>query len=132
MSVNSDSPIQQDVETVSIPESASEVRDNGSPCKKPSNHHAGARRARMIIGGLMATVILAVIAILVSGIFQLTSRWLMVCPKDLAVNDPAPILWQDVVTERAKSAKLGVPEELVTQAAFKSGSESTVSDDSAK
>jgi len=50
-------------------------------------------RGRMIRAGLIATVILSGIAVLVAGIFQLTSRWLIPCPTDLPVNDPAPILW---------------------------------------
>ena len=124
MSEHPENPSQQDVETSEAPEPVSAAgpaaEEASSP--KPSNNHAADRRGRMITAGLLATVILAVIAMLVSGIFQLTSRWLMVCPKDLPVNDPAPILWQDVVAQEPKPAKLGAPEKLASQVVFKSAS----------
>ncbi|MGC8906378.1 MAG: hypothetical protein ACP5M0_02930 [Desulfomonilaceae bacterium] len=125
MSVNPENPSQQNVESSAEPEtlSAAEPAAEETPSPKSSNNHLAERRGRMITAGLLATVILAVIAILVSGIFQLTSRWLMVCPKDLPVNDPAPILWQDVVAQEPKPAKLGAPEKLASQVLFKSGTE---------
>ncbi len=124
MSVNPENPSQQNVETSAEAETLSAAEpaaEKTSSPTKPSNNHMAERRGRMITAGLLATVILAVIAILVSGIFQLTSRWLMVCPMDLPVNDPAPILWQDVVAQEPKPAKLGAPEKLASQVLFKSG-----------
>jgi len=67
------------------------------------------KRGRMIAAGLVATVILSVIALVVAGVFQLTSRWLIVCPVDVPVNDPAPVLWKAMVEENVVPAALGTP-----------------------
>ncbi|MEI7449809.1 MAG: hypothetical protein WCJ75_09300 [Desulfomonile sp.] len=77
------------------------------------------KRGRLITASLVATAILSVIALLVAGIFQLTARWMLVCPTDLPVNDPAPILWKDVVSEKVASRTLGVPEKLLTEVGLK-------------
>ncbi len=123
MSENPENLSQQSVE-MSAPEPLSpEGAAEETPIQKPANNHAADRRGRMIIAGLLATVVLAVIAILVAGIFQLTSRWLMVCPKDLPVNDPAPILWHEVVAQEPKPAKLGASEKVASEVVFKSVSE---------
>jgi len=126
MSSNSDTQSEKDVEAVAASETVIETGDAESPGEKPTNSQINDRRGRMITAGLLATVVLAVIAILVSGIFQLTSRWLIVCPRDLPVNDPAPILWQDVLSQEPTSAKLGVPKMVASQAGFKSGQENSV------
>lgn len=90
------------------------------PGEKVSNDSgANDKRGRMIIAGMVATVILAVIAVVVAGIFQLTSKWLLVCPSDLPVNDPAPVLWKDVVSDKAVTRGIGVPEKLLSQAALR-------------
>lgn len=77
------------------------------------------KRGRMITAGVVLAVILAVIAVLVAGIFQLTSRWLIACPSDLPVNDPAPILWQKMETSKLGNQPLGVAKKLVSEARFK-------------
>lgn len=77
------------------------------------------KRGRMVVAGIVATVALSVIALLVAGIFQLTSKWLIVCPTDLPINDPAKELWQDVTAEKIVSKGLGVPEKLAADASFK-------------
>jgi hypothetical protein len=84
-----------------------------------TNNHIAQKRGRMVAAGLIASVILAVVAVTVAGIFQLTSAWLIKCPSDLPVNDPAPILWKDVESKEVKSAPLGVPERLLKQASWK-------------
>jgi len=64
-------------------------------------------------------VIISVITLLVAAIFQLTSRWVIVCPSDLPVNDPAPILWKGMVSESVPPQPLGVPEKLTGEAGYK-------------
>ncbi|MBI5568664.1 MAG: hypothetical protein HY914_01830 [Desulfomonile tiedjei] len=66
------------------------------------------KRGRMIMAGLVAAVILSLIAVVVAGIFQITSRWLITCPTELPVNDPAPILWQQLVAGNTSPQPLGV------------------------
>lgn len=77
------------------------------------------KRGRLVTAGLLATVAVALVALAVAGIVQLTSRWLAVCPTDLPVNDPAPVLWKAVVTDDVKVQSLGVPEKLLGEARFK-------------
>lgn len=86
------------------------------PVEKDS---AGEKRGRMVVAALVATVGVSLIALLVAAIFQLTSRWLVVCPTDLPVNDPAPILWKAMVTENVSPHQLGVPGEILKEAGFK-------------
>jgi hypothetical protein len=81
---------------------------------------------RMVVAGLVAAVVVSLIALLVVAIFQITSRWLVTCPTDLPVNDPAPILWKAMVSENMPPHKLGVPGEILKDAGFKGDkSEST-------
>ncbi len=80
------------------------------------------KRGRLIAAGVVTTVLLSFLALVVAGIFQLTVKWLTVCPMDLPVNDPAPVLWQKVVQEQPFTAGTGVPENVKTQAGFKSES----------
>ncbi len=49
------------------------------------------------------------IAVIVAGIFHFTSEWGNVCPTDAPVNDPAPILWKNMVEKTEGKAALGVP-----------------------
>lgn len=77
------------------------------------------KRGRLVTAGLIATVVVALVALAVAGLVQLTSKWLVVCPTDLPVNDPAPILWKTVVTDDVKAQALGVPEKLLGEARFK-------------
>ena len=77
------------------------------------------KRGRMITAGVVLAVILAVIAVLVAGIFQLTSRWLIACPSDLPINEPAPILWQKVENPKLGNQALGVAKKLVSEVEFK-------------
>jgi hypothetical protein len=83
------------------------------------------KRGRMIAAGVAATVILSLIAILVAAIFQVTSKWLVVCPTDLPVNDPAPILWKTMVSESVTPFGLGVPEDILKEAGFKGAKSET-------
>ncbi|MFH1115517.1 MAG: hypothetical protein V1792_16535 [Pseudomonadota bacterium] len=98
---------------------ASEEMKGAQEREEITNNHIAQKRGRMVAAGFIASVILAVIAVTVAGIFQFTSGWLVKCPSDLPVNDPAPILWKDVESKEAKSAPLGVPEDLMKQVGWK-------------
>jgi len=97
-----------DLESAEKLEEPTVVRD--SPAEK---------RGRMVVAGLVATVVVSFIALLVAAIFQVTSRWLITCPTDLPVNDPAPILWKAMVSESATPFRLGVPGDMLKDAGFK-------------
>lgn len=86
---------------------------------KPLNNHIAEKRGRMIATGMVVGIGVSLIAVAVAAIFQVTSTWLIKCPADLSVNDPAPILWSDVVSDKAKQAPLGVPKELVKETSLK-------------
>lgn len=87
--------------------------------EKPADNHIAEKRGRMITSGIVAAVLVSVIAVAVAAIFQLTSTWLIKCPQDLSVNDPAPVLWSDLISEKDKRAPLGVPEKLAKESSFK-------------
>lgn len=87
--------------------------------KEASRNHIAEKRGRMIASGVVVAVVVAVIAVAVAAIFQLTSTWLMKCPQDLSVNDPAPILWSDVTSAKSKEAPLGVPKKLAKETSLK-------------
>ena len=77
------------------------------------------KRGRMVAAGVIATVVLSVIAVVVAGVFQFTAAWFMSCPGDLPVNDPAPILWNDIVTKKEAPPALGVPKDLAKEVSLK-------------
>lgn len=87
------------------------VSKNGAE-KNHSNNNLAEKRGRLITAAMIATIIMSVIAVLVVGIFQITNKMLVVCPQDLPINDPAPILWHDIVSDQVKVARLGVPEKV--------------------
>jgi hypothetical protein len=95
---------------------APEASEEAQPVKENA---LAEKRGRMVVAGAVSVVIISVIALLVAAIFQLTSRWLIVCPSDLPVNDPAPILWKGMVSESVQPQPLGVPEKLTGEAAYK-------------
>ncbi len=80
---------------------------------------SGEPRSRMIMAGVFTAAILAVIAVVVAGVFQVTSKWLITCPHDLPVNDPAPILWSQVTSTEKTPASLGVSQAVAMQVRFK-------------
>lgn len=107
-------PDAQAVEAEGQPEPAPE------PTPEPrAVNHIAEKRGRMVAAGLIATVILSVIALGVSALFQLSSRWGAACPSDLPVNDPAPLLWKDLSTGPDRSAPLGVSKNLMKEASWK-------------
>ena len=86
--------------------------------QKPGNALAE-KRGRMVVAGATLVVILCLIAVLVAGIFQLTSRWLVKCPEDMPVNDPARVLWQKLETPKLADQTLGVSDALLTETGLK-------------
>ncbi len=84
-----------------------------------TNNHIAEKRGRMVAAGVVTAVILAVIAVVVAAVFQLTSQWLIQCPEDLAVNDPAPKLWEQLTDKQTVPQTLGVPSRIMKEVSFK-------------
>jgi hypothetical protein len=83
------------------------------------------KRRRLVVGGLVAATILSLVAVLVAGIFQVTARWLIQCPQDLPVNDPSPVLWSEMISDKAVNQPLGIQDKLVEMTKFKTDSPPT-------
>ncbi|MGO9566574.1 MAG: hypothetical protein ACLP5H_03435 [Desulfomonilaceae bacterium] len=119
---NSGSPKNEAIEasTEDEPEvqpTAAETSSENEPVQtQVSLNH---KRGRMITAGLVTAVIVALIAVLVAGMFQFGLRWLRPCPTDLPVNDPSPKLWQEMVSEKVTIQSLGVPETVRADVQFK-------------
>ena len=92
-----------------------------SPEEVISNSHneSSLRRGRMITSALIVSIIIVFIAVAVAGVFQLTGHFLQTCPKELPVNDPSPVLWSDITSQKPASAILGVSEKLRQETALK-------------
>ena len=108
-SVEKDTIAENEIESESSEEIVSNNHDN-----------AQAKRGRMITAALVATIVITFIAVMVAGVFELTGRFLRECPRELRVNDPSPILWNDIVSANSTKAGLGVPEKLKQETALKS------------
>jgi hypothetical protein len=80
------------------------------------------RRGRMVATGLVTAVILALIAVIVAGIFQVTSKLMTPCPTDLPVNDPAPILWTNMTSQEVTAQPLGISEKISGEVKLKEAS----------
>ncbi len=100
-------------------EPVAERETPSGPETPPPANHLAEKRGRMVAAGAVTAVILSAIAVLVAGVFHLTSRWITYCPKDLPVNDPAPILWKDLTADKEAASPLGVPESLTAQTGLK-------------
>ncbi|GEM_PF-1990664 len=87
----------QEQETPEPDEEESEA-DNG-PAQK---------RGRMITAAVVVVVVLAFVVVVVAGIFQWQERGSIKSDADQGANDPAPILWKDIVSKKAVPAPLGV------------------------
>jgi len=96
-----------------------QVQDQEAASERVDHELQAEKRGRLVTAGLVAAAILSAIAVLVAAVFQLTSRWLIVCPTDLPVNDPAPILWKEMISEKGNQASLGIPEKISQQVKFK-------------
>jgi hypothetical protein len=81
-----------------------------------------AKRGRIVATGLVTAVILSLIAVIVAGIFQITSRLLIPCPTDLPVNDPAPILWKSMTSQQVTAQPLGISEKISGEVKLKEAS----------
>ena len=80
---------------------------------------ASEKRSRIITSALMATIIMTLIAVAVAGVFQLTGMFMRICPAELPVNDPSPVLWNDTTSDKPVTAALGVPDKLKQETALK-------------
>jgi hypothetical protein len=92
-----------------------------APQKPPTNGLAE-KRGRMIVAGMLVAIIVSVIVVVVAGVFQLTYRGMVLCPKELPVNDPARVLWQELVLQQDARKPLGVPETLLSETKLKGSS----------
>jgi hypothetical protein len=101
-------------------EAASVTEPQVEQAPQEAENSFAAKRGRMVMAAMVVAVVLSVIAVVVAGIFGLTSRWLTVCPTDLPVNDPAPILWQKMEAASVGTQPLGVTEKLEGETGFKS------------
>ena len=101
--------------------SAEEPKESTIEAKKPAIDSNGlaSKRGRMVATGLVTAVILSMIAVIVAGIFQITSKLLVQCPTDLPVNDPAPILWNDITSRQVKAQPLGISEKIAGEVKLK-------------
>jgi hypothetical protein len=106
---SSDKPTTQEPEASAAPEEATEKSPNA----------LAEKRGRMVASGLIAAVVLSLIAVLVAGIFQFGSKFLAPCPADLPVNDPAPVLWKAMTDERVPQQSLGVGQSVSGQVKLK-------------
>jgi hypothetical protein len=106
---SSDETTTQEPETPAVPEMASEEPPNG----------LAEKRGRMVASGLIAAVVLSLIAVLVAGIFQFGTKFLAPCPADLPVNDPAPVLWKAMTAENVPQQSLGVAQTVSGQVKLK-------------
>jgi hypothetical protein len=71
------------------------------------------KRGRLIMAGLAAATVATLVAVIVAGLFQFTSKWLTQCPRDRTANGPALILWKGVISDKTAPQPLGVPEKLL-------------------
>jgi hypothetical protein len=97
------SPVEAAAESSKAEEE--EIADAGSAARE--------RRGRLIMAGLAAATVATLVAVIVTGIFQLTSRWLTQCPRDRTVNGPSSVLWKDVLSDKGTQQPLGVSAELL-------------------
>lgn len=114
--------IQKPIETEAVKEPAEEQPDETSKAEgaeEAYQNHVAEKRGRMVATGLIAGVIMSVIAFVVAVGFQTTAKYMTVCPTDLPVNDPAKVLWQEIIAEKNGSKTLGVSEPLVMETRFK-------------
>ncbi|MBM3300688.1 MAG: hypothetical protein FJY85_12110 [Deltaproteobacteria bacterium] len=95
------------------------TEERETAAKEEPGNHLAEKRGRLVMAGLLGAVVLSLVAILVAGIFQLTTRWLVRCPADLSVNDPAPVLWRAIESGQEATASLGVPKELADQVSWR-------------
>ncbi len=84
------------------------------------NNEIAKKRGRMVAAGVVVSVALCVIAILVAAIFNMTVSWFDQCPEDVAINDPAPVLWNKLVADKSVEAEKGLPESLKKYGSLKS------------
>jgi hypothetical protein len=118
--LNSDATEAKSIEEPSVDESEEPRTEEEKPAVQVEE--LAVRRGRMVATGLVTAVILSLIAVIVAGIFQVTSRWLAPCPADLPVNDPAPILWKSMTSQQVTAQPLGISEKVSGEVKLKEAS----------
>ncbi len=97
-----------------------EAETKAAPEEEPEHVNAlKEKRGRLVIAGLVAAVVLSVIALGVAAIFQITTRWATERPTEPPPSNPAFVLWNDIVSEKKASKPLGVPEKLIGETGLK-------------
>lgn len=113
-------PVVASTEEESAPAEPMELESAEEPAEAPPKEDIlNGKRGRVVAAGLVATVAVALIAVLVAAVFQITSRWLITCPTDLPVNDPAPVLWKAMLSEKVGPYGLGVSGDVLKEAGLK-------------
>lgn len=101
---------KMNVQTEASPEKVS--TETKTTTDSDTANHEVEKRSRLISASIIAVIIISLISVSVFGIFQLTSKFLVACPFEVPINDPAPVLWQDIISEQTRSARLGVTEKM--------------------
>jgi hypothetical protein len=113
----SSQPRESEPQAEQLPVEAAEIKRE-IKSEEPKNGEPHPRKGRLIVAGLVATSVAAIIVVVVAAFFQISAIWLKRCPAELPVNDPAPILWSDITSEKPRPQALG-PEDLVKNARLK-------------
>lgn len=116
--VTEEAPAVEEISEDQVVEKAETAEVAEVPQERPGNGLAE-KRSRMIVAGMLVAIIVSVIVVVVAGVFQLTYRGMVICPRELPVNDPAKVLWQEIVAQQDAPKPLGVPETLLSQTQLK-------------
>lgn len=102
-----DNPVQEEaVDLQAEPEPAQAETPAAAPTEHPNG--LAQKRGRIMVAGALTAVLLSAVAVIVAGIFGITSHWLKTCPLDVPVNDPARELSQQLTAEKIASQSRGV------------------------
>ena len=97
-------------ETVEDEEQAEE-QETPEPEEKDSEADNGLtkRRGRLITAVVIAVVVLSFVVVIITGIVQYLERGAAKGSEYQGTNDPAPMLWNDMVGKKDVPTPLGVP-----------------------
>ena len=118
--LNSDATEAKSIEAPAADESVEPPTEEEKPAVQAEE--LTVRRGRMVATGLVTAVVLSLIAVIVAGIFQVTSKLMAPCPTDLPVNDPAPILWKSMTSQQVTAQPLGISEKISGEVKLKEAS----------
>ena len=118
--LNTDATEAKAIEEPAAGEPKEPPTEKDTPAEQVSE--LAAKRGRIVATGLVTAVILSLIAVIVAGIFQVTSKLMTPCPTDLPVNDPAPILWKSMTSQQVTAQPLGISEKISGEVKLKEAS----------